>query len=60
VLSEPGQRAIVERDLLTVEDWVASWLDAPAKADRTDVPSAQPILDLARNLVVEPGQEAKG
>jgi hypothetical protein len=59
VLSEPEQRTIVERDLLTVEDWVASWLDAPANADRTDVPSAQPILDLARNLVVEPGPQAR-
>jgi len=54
VLSDPGQRAIVERDLLTVEEWVASWLDASSKADRTDVPSPQLILDLARALVVEP------
>jgi hypothetical protein len=60
VLAEPGQRAIVERDRLTVEDWVASWLGASAEAGRTDVPSAELILDLARDLVVEPEQEAAG
>jgi hypothetical protein len=60
VLSDPGQRAIVERDRLTVEEWVASWLDAPSDAGRTDVPSAQLILDLARNLVVEPEEDPAG
>jgi hypothetical protein len=58
VLPDPDQRAIVERDRLTVEEWVASWLGATSEAGRTDVPSAELILDLARNLVVEPAEDA--
>jgi hypothetical protein len=57
LLPDPGQHAIVEQDLQTVEDWIDLWLKQPAKAIRTDVPSVQPILNLARQLVIEPSSE---
>jgi hypothetical protein len=56
LLSDAHQRDIVESDLLTVENWVISWL-APSSAGRTDVPSPSRILDLARQLAVEPDPE---
>jgi hypothetical protein len=58
LLSDADQRAVVERDLRTVENWVTSWSVPASRTDRTDVPTAKDILDLARELVVEPEQAA--
>ncbi len=55
LLPHPNQRDIVERDLQMVEGWIDLWLESPAEARQRDVPTAQPILDLARDLVVEDG-----
>jgi hypothetical protein len=57
LLPEPEQRAVVDDDLRTLEKWVASWLRPSSAVDRTDVPPAEPILDLARGLAVEPARE---
>ncbi len=54
LLPDPAQRTIVEQDLQAVEDWIDLWLKQPSKAIRTDVPSVQHVLELARDLVVEP------
>lgn len=54
LLPDPDQRVIVEQDLQTVVDWIDLWLKQPSKAIRTDVPSVQHVLELARDLVVEP------
>ncbi len=59
LLSDAGQRAVVENDLRTVENWVASWSVPSSRSNRTGVPSAQPVLDLARDLVVEPDNDSK-
>lgn len=53
LLADRDQRAVVESDLRTVVDWVALWRAAPSRANLTDVPPGQGILDLARNLVIE-------
>jgi hypothetical protein len=55
LLSKESQRAVVEADLRNVEDWVRSW-SLPSRAGRTDVPSAQPILELARSLLEDSGE----
>ena len=57
LLPEPRQRAVVEDDLRTLEKWVASWLGPSTSAGRTDVPPAESILGLARDLAVERAQE---
>jgi hypothetical protein len=53
LLPEEAQRAIVENDLRTVENWVAAWSVPSSRSDRTSAPSAKAILDLARALVAE-------
>jgi hypothetical protein len=58
LLPEPGQRDIVESDLRTVQSWVDAWLSS--RADRTDVPPVDAILDLARALAAEPEEKADG
>ncbi len=59
LLPDAGQRDVVENDLRTVENWVASWSVSSSRSDRTGVPSAQPILDLARDLVIESDNDNK-
>jgi hypothetical protein len=55
LLPNGDQRAVVEGDLQNMVDWVSSWA-APSTAGRKDVPSTQPILSLARELVVGPDE----
>ena len=53
ILPEQGQRDIIEADLRAVEGWLAKRINAPSRADLSAVPSAEPILALARSLVLE-------
>jgi hypothetical protein len=53
LLPDANQRATVENDLRAVESWVASWL-VPSRAGRSDVPSSDLVLGLARQLATEP------
>lgn len=53
LLPEEAQRAIVEDDLRTLENWVAAWSVPTSRSERTNAPSAEAILDLARALVSE-------
>ena len=57
LLSDGGQRAIVEDDLRMLERWLATWM-APSHSEPGDVPSADRILDLARELTIEPDEAA--
>lgn len=50
LLPDEEQRAVVENDLRTVENWVRAWSRPASRADRTDVPSADAVLALARAL----------
>jgi hypothetical protein len=58
LLSEGDQRDVVEKDLQKMVAWVTAWA-SPSFTARTDVPSADPILDLARKLVAEPDERTR-
>lgn len=59
LLPAADQRAIVDADLKQMVERVASWA-APSAESRKGVPSREPILDLARELVVERDESDQG
>ena len=52
LLPDADQHAIVKDDLDQMMKWVAAWT-APSTEGHTGVPSLEPILGLARALVIE-------
>jgi hypothetical protein len=54
LLTEAGDRQVVEKDCRALEDWVEAALQPRSIEDETGVPDAGAILDLARRLAVEP------
>lgn len=59
LLSDSDQRAIVDDDLDMLERWLATWLNPSHSEPHDDVPPAERILALARELTIEPDQVAK-